>query len=108
MTADIAMGIQHSIGKLQLPEDVCLLKGRCSDAGGAGLESVVSELQGASVAAEQCYVVANCMLHNLQSGICEPIKQLLGEGGLDQRTAMQALNALYDLWQCLSHELLAQ
>lgn len=104
---EIAKGVLHSFGKLFL-SGTRRLNGQCSDSGGAGLESVQTELVGIGVAVEDGYFVTSCMLHNLQSGIREPIKQLLGEGGIDNRTAMQVMHALYDLQKSLSHELLLQ
>jgi hypothetical protein len=57
-------------------------------------------LHGALEERELCrpgYLVTSCSLHNLQLAVANPIKQTMGEGGLEKKNVMQLLHTVYDL-----------
>jgi hypothetical protein len=46
------------------------------------------------------YLVANCCVHNLQLQLSVPTKMVLGDRGLEKRSAMQLLHSIGDLQRC--------
>lgn len=60
------------------------------------LEGLAEELIGHGVMHPEA-LVANCCIHNLQLQLARPIKDAIGDGGLENRNAMQLLHSIYDL-----------
>ena len=95
-TDEIALGIKHSIKKLGLAEE-WRLKGTTSDSGGGGtIEPLAYHLFEADVVDVDC-LVASCTIHNLMTSLTNPVTNLLGVGGLSERTTLQACHTIYDL-----------
>jgi hypothetical protein len=82
-----------------------MLQGQTTDSGGGGvLEDLASSLHLLNVCRPN-YLTASCGLHNLQLAVANPIKQTMGEGGLDKRTALQLLHSVHDLQESLEKEI---
>jgi len=97
---DCAIAIKHSLLKL----GELLLAGQATDSGGGGvLEGLANELSKLNLCAADC-VIAACSIHALQLQLANAAKQVLGEGGLGKRNAMQMLHSLYDLQESMDVE----
>ena len=103
---DCAHSISLSVAKLQLGPDFTLY-GSATDSGGGGVGvSLASELRKVGLACEEKkYIITYCCLHALQLTLCNPVKILIGEGGLLSdgsyvRNAMQLMHALRDIQDC--------
>lgn len=99
-TAQCADAIRASLKKVGVEK----LQGQTTDSGGGG---VLDGLAAALLSRTLCspnYLVASCSLHNLQLTIAKPIKETMGEGGLDKRNVMQLLHAVYDLQSSMSQD----
>lgn len=100
----IASGIDHSLTSFGLGSEF-KLAGQMTDSGGAAIESLGKALKDIDRAVlGEDYIIASCGLHNMQSLIREPIKSLLGDGGLNERTSLQCLHAMYYLQNLHTHE----
>jgi hypothetical protein len=100
LTEDCANAIMFSLKKV----GGIKLQGQCTDSGGGG---VLDGLHRAIAQRQLCrngYLVASCSLHNLQLSVANPIKQLLGDGGLEKKNVMQLLHSIYDLQDSLGNE----
>jgi hypothetical protein len=97
-TGKIALGIKHSIKKLGLPL-TWRLKGLTSNSGGGGtMEPLACHLFEADkmVDLDNC-LVASCTIHNLMTVLTNAVTYLLGIGGLNERTTLQACHCMCDL-----------
>jgi hypothetical protein len=95
-TDEIALGIKHSVKKLGL-EDNWRLQGQTSDSGGGGtIEPLEWKLFEADLV-DVDYLVASCTIHNLMTSLTNPVTNLLGVGGLSERTTLQVCHCVYDL-----------
>jgi hypothetical protein len=99
-TDQCAIAIQASLLKVNLH----VLQGQCTDSGGGGvLDDLASALSKFGLC-DTNYLVSSCSLHNLQLTIAKPIKETMGEGGLDKRNVMQLLHTVYDLQESVCQE----
>jgi hypothetical protein len=81
-----------------------MLQGQTTDSGGGG---VLDGLHRAIAERQLCrigYLVASCSLHNLQLSVANPIKQTMGEGGLEKKNLMQLLHSIYDLQESMDRD----
>jgi hypothetical protein len=92
-TDQCANAIRASLLKVSVTK----LSGQTTDSGGGGvLDGLAAALASRTLCVPN-YLVASCSLHNLQLTITKPIKDTMGEGGLEKRNIMQLLHSLYDL-----------
>ncbi len=98
-TVACAQAIQSSLKKLNLGGRTVVLRGQTTDSGGGGvLETLARELNALSLCTSSDeYFVASCGIHCLQLQLANPVKQLIGLGGLGKRNAIQMLHTIYDL-----------
>jgi hypothetical protein len=100
-TDDCGDAIAASLKKIENVQ----LQGQATDSGGGGvLDGLHSALLNRQLTRPE-YVVASCSLHNLQLSIANPIKQTMGEGGLEKKNVMQLLHSIYDLQESMDKEL---
>jgi hypothetical protein len=95
---ECGLAIVNSLRKLQVATDrPVILMGQSTDSGGGGvLDGLARELKGHGVMHERAFIVS-CGIHNLQLQLSRPIKELIGDGGIDNRNAMQLLHSIHDL-----------
>ena len=94
---ECGMAIAKSLKKLDFEGSSLRLQGQCTDSGGGGvLEGLATQLKALGVVLDG-YSVLACGIHSLQLQISRPIKELIGDGGLDNRNAMQLLHSIYDV-----------
>jgi hypothetical protein len=73
------------------------IQGQTTDSGGGGvLVGLANALQEKNLCRPR-YLFTSCSLHNLQLSVANPIKEVIGEGGLEKKNAMQLLHSVYDL-----------
>ena len=95
-----AEAVYHSLKKIDmpLPAEKRRLNGQCTDAGGGGTgKSMKLELTKCSRVNPDFYMDATCGLHAHNLTLKNPVTQLLGEGGLTERNALQLLHSAYNL-----------
>ena len=81
------------------------LQGQTTDSGGGGvLDGLAHELHMQHVTRPN-YLIASCSLHNLQLAVANPIKMIMGDGGLDKKNVMQLIHSVYDLQKSMDKEL---
>jgi hypothetical protein len=83
---------------------VTKLHGQTTDSGGGGVLTGLATALRARNLCHDNYLVASCSLHNLQLTLARPVKETMGEGGLDKRNVMQLLHAVYDLQDSMSQD----
>jgi hypothetical protein len=96
-TQECGDAIAASLKKIGSPR----LQGQTTDSGGGG---VLDGLHKAIEERQLCspwYLVTSCSLHNLQLAVANPIKEILGEGGLDKKNVMQMLHSITDLQESM-------
>ena len=94
---ECGLAIAKSLKKLEFEGTPLILQGQCTDSGGGGvLEGLAIQLRSLGVTKDE-YSVLACGIHSLQLQISRPIKELIGDGGLDNRNAMQLLHSIYDV-----------
>jgi hypothetical protein len=99
-TEQCADAINASLKKV----GVAKLSGQTTDSGGGGVLDGLAAALSTRGLCNPGYLVASCSLHNLQLTIAKPIKETMGEGGLDKRNVLQLLHSVYDLQDSLSHD----
>jgi hypothetical protein len=107
-TEDCANAINASLMKV----GVSKLQGQTTDSGGGGVLDTLATALARKSLCHSNYLVQSCSLHNLQLTIANPIKETMGEGGLDKRNLLQMLHSVYDMqssvdtavWQLLVTE----
>jgi hypothetical protein len=77
------------------------LQGQTTDSGGGGVLDGLHKAIEARQLVRPDYVVASCSLHNLQLSIANPIKQTMGDGGLEKKNVMQLLHSVHDLQEAM-------
>ena len=90
--------VGYSTQKLNLNGMTKVYSGQTTDSGGGGtLDGLAAELASLDLTVPQDdYLVASCGIHCLQLQLSGPTKELIGEGGLDKRNAIQLLHTVYD------------
>jgi len=73
------------------------LQGQTTDSGGGGVLDGLADLLSVRQVCHRNYLTASCSLHNLQLSLANPIKELIGEGGLERKNVLQLLHSIYDL-----------
>jgi hypothetical protein len=80
------------------------LQGQTTDSGGGGVLDGLHRAIEERLLVRPGYLVASCGLHNLQLSIANPIKQTMGEGGLEKKNVMQLLHSVYDLQESMDRD----
>lgn len=99
-TDQCANAISASLAKVAVTK----LQGQTTDSGGGGVLDGLATALNARALCRSNYLVASCSLHNLQLTLAKPMKDTMGEGGLDKRNVMQLLHAVYDLQDSMSQD----
>lgn len=73
------------------------LQGQTTDSGGGGVLDGLADLLGTRGLCHRNYTTTSCSLHNLQLSLANPVKELIGEGGLEKKNVLQLLHSIYDL-----------
>ena len=73
--------------------------GQCTDSGGEGTGySLCENLAKLNLCVDDNkYLIGFCCLHTLQLTLSNAVEATIGVGGLENRNAMQAIHAFYDL-----------
>ena len=99
-TEQCADAIAASLKKIGLQK----LQGQSTDSGGGGvLHGLATALEARQLCSAN-YLVASCSLHNLQLTISKPVKDTMGDVGLDKKNLMQLLHSVYDLQDSMTHD----
>jgi len=81
------------------PKNDVTFSGCTTDSGGGGtgfaLQRSMKELD--LCCEDNKYLVGFCCLHTLQLTLANPLKNVIGQGGLEERNATQAIHSFYDL-----------
>jgi hypothetical protein len=105
-TYDCAVAIRDSLKKVfggDGEDSKFVLWGQTTDSGGGGvLDGLAKHLKDLQLCNDEEYLVAACGIHNLQLQLANPIKELIGEGGLESRNMMQMMHCAYDLQESLN------
>ena len=93
-----AEAVDHSLKKVDLPEERKILSGQNTDAGGGGTgKSFRIELTKVQQVDELHYMDPTCGIHAHNLTLKNPVSQLFGEGGLNKRNALQLIHSAYNL-----------
>lgn len=102
-TEDVALALKHSLERV-FPDGVEVkLVGQCTDSGGGGTKHALQRaLAEHNLLLEDCYLVATCSLHNIQTMLRNAILTVMGEGGQDEKgnynmNVMQMLHGAYNI-----------
>ena len=113
---EVAYAIKHALGKLKLIDTnfSVILYSQTTDSGGGGnLHSLARELQKLGLPFQSYYLVASCLLHNLQTCSRNGIIDVLGKGGTTKYNdgtvhykinAMQLLHGAYKIFNYLPYD----
>ena len=96
---DCAAAINFSLTRLDSPENFTKLYGQNTDAGGGGVgTSLAKELDSFDrIYCILSYLHPTCSLHGHQLVLSNPVKKLIGDGGLGKQNALQLLHSIYNL-----------
>ena len=108
---DCSLATQRSLMKLGHEDGTTVtLYGQGTDSGGGGaLENLATELQQLGPCVHEddvsCrYLVSACSIHGINLQFAVPVKEIIGEGGLEKANAMQMLHSVFDLQQSVEIE----
>jgi hypothetical protein len=91
---DVATGCVYSLEKIGVDN----IDGLTNDSGAGTPESLQAELVEKDKMVEGVALADSCALHDLQSVFRLPIRHYMGDGGLDNRNAMQLIHAVWDMF----------
>jgi hypothetical protein len=91
---DVATGCVCSLEKI----GVETIDGLTNDSGAGAPESLEAELAKENKMAKAVALSESCGLHDLQSDFRLPMRHCMGDGGLDNRNAMQLTRAVFDMF----------
>ena len=74
------------------------IDGLTNDSGAGTPESLEAELVKENKMVQGVALSDSCALHDLQSVFRLPIRHYMGDGGLDNRNAMQLIHAVWDMF----------
>jgi hypothetical protein len=91
---DVATGCVYSLEKIGVEN----IDGLTNDSGAGTPESLEAELVKENKMVQGVALSDSCALHDLQSVFRLPIRHYMGDGGLDNRNAMQLIHAVWDMF----------
>jgi hypothetical protein len=91
---DVATGCIYSLEKIGLDN----IDGLTNDSGAGTPESLTVELVKRFKMVKAVALEDSCALHDLQSVFRLPVRHYMGDGGLDNRNAMQLIHAVWDMF----------
>ena len=102
-TTACAKAIEFSMEKIAVNGEALVLNGQTTDSGGGGvLDKLAEELSKLNLCVENDYFVAACAIHCFQLQLSRPVKELIGEGAIGARNAMQLVATINVLQGYLS------